>query len=302
MNASDDATSVPTPAPPGFDRSADARYRANERFINVEPPSPGDLRRWRQPLVAGLTGGRGDLFGGCAVGAVIAGLERCTGRPLAWITSQFLAPSRPPQVLDFTVDRLVQGRNLSQATVAASVDGADVLTFQAALGARPALADDLRWVTRPDVPGPDACEPVEVPPGPGGLRPRFDCRQVPGATGSGVSRWWYRILPGDLAAATGADADAEAPPDLGDPALLAIVLDFVPMALSAALDRPLFGASLDNTVRVVERVPTEWVLAEFTLESLHRGISHITGRTWSADGHLLCTGSQTCVVTERPPG
>ncbi len=301
MATSDDAA-PPSAAPTTFDRAADARYRANERFLNLEP-SADDDRRWRQPLVPGLTGGRGDLFGGCAVGAVIAGLERCTGRPLAWITSQFLAPSRPPQVLDFTVDRLVQGRNLSQATVVASVDGTDVLTFQAALGARPALADDLRWVSRPDVPGPDACDPVEVPPGPGGLRPRFDCRQVPatGAAGSGISRWWYRILPDDPAVAA-ARAGETVGPDLGDPALLAIVLDFVPMALSAALDRPLFGASLDNTVRAVERVPTEWVLAELALESLHRGISHITGRTWSADGHLLCTGSQTCVVTERPPG
>lgn len=296
-----DATEArPTPARPDPGRAA------TEQFLNLVWVDD-DQHRWRQPLVAGLTGGRGDLFGGCAVGAVIAGLERCTGRPLVWITGQFLAASRPPDILSFTVDRLVGGRNLSQATVVARVGGADVLAFQAALGSRPAVPDDVRWVPAPAVPSPERCEPAELSAGPGGLRPRFDCRVVPAdaATRPGSTRWWFRLDetatgdgPGDSTTTSTSASTGRA--DLGDPALVAIVLDFVPMALSSALDRPLFGASLDNTVRVVERGPADWVLAEFSLDSLSVGISHITGRVWTADGVLLATGSQTCVISERP--
>lgn len=271
---------MPASASPAASRAA------VELFLNLRWSE--DHRRWSQPLVPGLTGGRGGLFGGCAVGAVIAGLERATGRPLAWVTGQFLAACRPPDELTFTIDHLVEGRNVSQATVVARVGGADVLSFQAALGSRPATDGDLRSVTMPAAPSPASCPPAELPPGPGGLRPRFDGRGVPATTWSGppgASLWWFRT--DELA-------------DQGDPCLLAVILDFVPMALSAALDRPVFGASLDNTVRVVERAPTDWVLAELSLDALSNGIAHVSGRAWTADGVLLAVGSQTCIVTDRP--
>lgn len=259
---------------------------AVERFLNLRWDRD-DPRIWAQPLVPELTGGRGGLFGGCAVGAVIAGLERATGRPLGWVTGQFLTACRPPDELRFEIDRLVEGRNITQATVVARVDGADVLAFQAALGARPATDGRLRSGSVPAAPRPDQCPPVEPPSGTGGLRPRFDGRSVPAGAGDdpATSRWWFRT--DELA-------------DQGDPALLAVVLDFVPMALSAALARPVFGASLDNTVRVVERAATPWVLAELTLDSLTDGIAHVTGRAWTEAGVLLAVGSQTCVVADRP--
>lgn len=259
---------------------------AVERFLNL-CWDRDDPRRWAQPLVPELTGGRGGLFGGCAVGAVIAGLERATGRPLAWVTGQFLTACRPPDELRFEIDRLVEGRNIAQATVVARVGDADVLAFQAALGARPATDGRLRSGSMPAAPPPDQCPPVEPPSGTGGLRPRFDGRSVPAgpADDPATSRWWFRT--DELA-------------DQGDPALLAVVLDFVPMALTAALGRPVFGASLDNTVRVVERAVTPWVLAELTLDSLTDGIAHVTGRAWTDAGVLLAVGSQTCVVADRP--
>ncbi|MDH4076699.1 MAG: thioesterase family protein, partial [Acidimicrobiia bacterium] len=204
-----------------------------------------------------------------------------------WVTGQFLAACRPPDELRFEVDRLVEGRNIAQATVVARVGGADVLAFQAALGARPATEGRLRSGSMPAVAPPDRCQPVEPPAGTGGLRPRFDGRSTPPRPGDdpATSRWWFRTE--ELA-------------DQGDPALLAVVLDFVPMALSASLGRPVFGASLDNTVRVVERGATPWVLAELTLDSLSDGIAHVTGRAWSDAGVLLAVGSQTCVVADRP--
>jgi len=259
---------------------------AVERFLNLRW-SDDDPRRWAQPLVPELTGGRGGLFGGCAVGAVIAGLERATGRPLAWVTGQFLTACRPPDEIRFEIDRLVEGRNIAQATVVARVGGADVLAFQAALGARPATDGRLRAGSVPPAPPPDVCPPVPPPPGTGGLRPRFDGRSVPAGTvdNPATSRWWFRTDELD---------------DQGDPALLAVVLDFVPMALSAALGRPVFGSSLDNTMRVVERAATPWVLAELTLDSLTDGIAHVTGRAWTDGGVLLAVGSQTCVVADRP--
>lgn len=261
---------------------------AVERFLNLRW-NDDDPRRWAQPLVPELTGGRGGLFGGCAVGAVIAGLERATGRPLAWVTGQFLTACRPPDELRFEIDRLVEGRNITQATVVARVDDDDVLAFQAALGSRPTTDGHLRDASMPAAPSPDRCSPVDPPSGTGGLRPRFDGRSIPAPPGSegrpATSRWWFRT--DELA-------------DQGDPALLAVVLDFVPMALSASLGRPVFGASLDNTLRVVERAATPWVLAELTLDSLADGVAHVAGRAWTDTGVLLAVGSQTCVVADRP--
>ncbi|MCP4086728.1 MAG: hypothetical protein GY745_16990, partial [Actinomycetia bacterium] len=53
----------------------------------------------------------------------------------------------------------------------------------------------------------------------------------------------------------------------------------------------LFGSSLDNTVRFIDRADTpgdpEWVLADLQVERAAHGVGHGTGHLWSEDGRQL---------------
>lgn len=277
-----------------------ARYATEgARFLGVAPPghgAAGAAHAWTLPLHAGLTGGKGGLFGGCGVGAAITGLEARGGRPLQWITTQFLTAAAPPDVLEFAVTRAVEGRNVSQVVAevcAVGVDGAPrpVLAVSAALGARPG-GDERRYRRPPAVAPPQDCDPAEPiggGSGGGGLRDRFDIRQVDPQGGppteTGRTSWWVGAGGIDVAA----------------PELLAVAVDFVPFGLTAALGRPVFGASLDNTLRLVEREAADWVLVETAVDAIVSGIGQVSARVWSPGGALLALATQTCVVSERPP-
>ena len=56
------------------------------------------------------------------------------------------------------------------------------------------------------------------------------------------------------------------------------------------------GNSLDNTLRVVKVVPTEWVLVDVRAEAVTRGFGHGHLYLWSEDGTLMATASQSCIV------
>lgn len=269
------------------------RYRTDgARFLGVRPSVQDDPDRWTLPLHRGLTGGKGGLFGGCAVGAAITGLEARTGRPLRWITTQFLAAVAPPDVLHFEVVEAVDGRNVAQAGVRVATEpsgGRSALLVSAALGGRPG-GDERRYHRPPTVPPPQDCPSMTQLGAGGGLRERFDIRAVPvpaeqAAPQTGRSAWW--VGAGGV--------------DVASPELLAVAVDFVPFSLTAALDRPVFGASLDNTVRFVDRACAEWVLVDTAVEALVAGIGQVSARVWSPEGHLLALATQTCVVSERPP-
>ena len=83
---------------------------------------------------------------------------------------------------------------------------------------------------------------------------------------------------------------------IGSPASQGFVADIVPMAISLALGRPPGGTSLDNTVRIIDPEPSEWVLLDITAEGFHRSIGHGSLHLWSRDGRLLGTAQQTCII------
>ena len=56
------------------------------------------------------------------------------------------------------------------------------------------------------------------------------------------------------------------------------------------------GTSLDNTVRIVDTEPSEWVLLDIVPEGFHRSIGHGSLRIWSQDGRLLGAAQQTCII------
>jgi acyl-CoA thioesterase-2 len=249
---------------------------------------PGGGSRWRMEVVRALTSGTGALFGGCGLGACIEVMEELTGRPCIWATAQYLSFARPPAIVELDVLEVVRGHQISQARVIARVGDNEILTVLGALGHRP-LPLDGQWAVRPDVPG-----PLDCPPRPlldrheGTISSRLDMKladgrapcEFPGPEGSGQSALWIRL------------------PELLEmsAAALAIIGDFVPFGIGQALGKRAGGNSLDNTLRVAHRVPTEWVLADVRVHAVADGFGHGLVHLWAEDGTLLGTASQSSIV------
>ncbi len=82
---------------------------------------------------------------------------------------------------------------------------------------------------------------------------------------------------------------------------LAILGDYVPMGIWQALGQPTMSNSLDNTLRMLQVVPTEWVLLEIEVDGVHHGFGHGKVHLWAEDGTLMATASQSSIVRHRPP-
>jgi acyl-CoA thioesterase II len=255
-------------------------------FFGLEPTV--DPSSWRLPVVPSLISGTGALFGGCGLGAAIEVMEQVTGRPCIWATAQFLSFARPPSVVELDIVEAVRGHQISQVRVIAHVGDREILTVVGALGYRPSPLTG-QWSSRPDV-----APPADCPPRPlmnrhqGTIMDRFESKladarpywDLTGVAGSGNASLWVR-LP-DLAA-TSASA-------------LAIIGDFVPFGIGQALGVRAGGNSLDNTLRVAHRVPTEWVLADVRVHAIADGFGHGLVHLWAEDGTLLGTASQSTIV------
>ncbi len=247
-----------------------------------------DPGHWRLPVVPSLCSGLGALFGGCGLGACVEALEQATGRPLVWATGQYLSYARPPAVLDIRVDEVVRGHQVSQARAVARVDGQEILTVNAALGHR-TVPHTGAWAEMPVVRRPEDCPPREIlERHEGSIMDRTEMRMadarsfddLDGTPGSGRCSLWVR-LPGLLEVSSAA---------------LSIVGDYVPFGISQALGQRAGGNSLDNTLRVAHRVPTDWILADIRVHAIADGFGHGLVHLWAEDGTLLGTASQSTIV------
>jgi acyl-CoA thioesterase len=256
-------------------------------FFGLEQ-DPVRPTKWRMEVVRSLTSGTGALFGGCGLGACIEVMEQVTGRPCIWATAQYLSFARPPSIVELDVLEVVRGHQISQARVIAHVGETEILTVLGALGQRP-LELEGQWAIRPNVPG-----PLDSPPRPlmnhheGRISSRLDAKlaagrppwEFPGPVGSGNAALWIRL------------------PELLEmsAAALAIIGDYVPFGIGQALGKRAGGNSLDNTLRVAHRVPTEWVLADVRVHAVADGFGHGLVHLWAEDGTLLGTASQSTIV------
>ena len=216
-------------------------------------------------------------------------MEGTSGRQCIWSTAQYLSYAKPGEVLDVDVTLAVEGHQMTQARAICHVGNREILTVNAALGERPF---DLagQWETMPDVPG-----PIDSDARPfrhridGTINERMEQRlakgrpfeEFDGSRGDGQTVMWAR-LPDVI---EGVDATA-----------LAVLGDFVPMAVGQALGVRAGGNSLDNTLRVVHLVPTEWVLLDIRVHAVERGFGHGLVHMFAEDGTLLATASQSCIV------
>jgi acyl-CoA thioesterase len=255
-------------------------------FLGLE--STHNPNRWYLPIVPGICAGGQFLFGGCGLGAGIAAMEATTGRRVVWATAQYLSYARPGSVLDIDVTVASAGHHTTQARAVGHVGDSEILTVNAALGARPSEFDGT-WATMPKVPPPEDCpnRPLRFP-GVESINDRLDVRladarpwgDLDGTPGDGRSALWARI-PDLLEMSAGT---------------LAIMGDFVPFGIGQALGRAGGGNSLDNTIRVATLVPTEWVLLDIRIIAVGHGFANGAVLLWAPDGTLMATASQSTIV------
>lgn len=253
--------------------------------------APGSVR---QTLIADrrlCVGPPGNVFvfGGVLFGSALAVLEDHLQRPVIWSTIQFLGPLRSEETLELTVEALGPSRTISQARVMGRVGDREIFLATAALGVRDEPLDHC-WDKAPDVPPPEACETAKLWPHgqePGTLLETLEMRIVPGAfaenepTGqladNGRTVFWVR-------------ARQDLPMDIS---VLALFGDFTPYALSKALGGGLGGVSLDNTLRVLRRVETDWILCDARIQGIRSGFAHGDIRLFARTGELMAIGGQS---------
>jgi acyl-CoA thioesterase len=262
-------------------------------FLGLEPTD--EPRRWRLPVTRAVSSGMGALFGGVGLAAAVEAMERHTERPLVWATAQYLSFARPPAVVDIEVVDAAVGHKTSQVRATGHVGDLEIFTVNAALGRRDFPADG-DWAVMPTVPAPEEC-PARVMDQrhQDTLMTRMEMRmaygrrseELPGPPGDGRAALWARI-PGLGVSATS----------------LSVLGDIVPFGISQAMGMRAGGNSLDNTIRVVRLIPTEWMLLDVRIDAIAAGFGHGLAHIWAQDGTLLATASQSAVVRawrEEPP-
>lgn len=249
--------------------------------------------RYHLQVTSGITVGAPDrrfLFGGVGLAAAIEAMERTTGRPAIWATAQYLSFARPDSIVDFDVRVPAHGRHSSQARVIGHVGDKEIITVNAALGARGADSDG-QWLRMPEVPPPHDCPEVHSRHGlTDDLNSRFEKRlasgrypgggPIEGRGEDGRLRLWVRAREGQPVGS----------------AMLAVIADFVAVAISNAIGRLSGGNSLDNTIRYAGVEPTEWVLCDIGIEAIHAGVAHGVMHLFAQGGTLLATASQSMIL------
>lgn len=256
-------------------------------FLGLRPGSGSG--NWSLEVTSRLLTGGGFLFGGSGLGAAISALEGTSGRECVWATAQYLSYARVGERLDVDVTLAVEGHQITQARAVCHVGEREILTVNAALGHRPLEATG-QFERMPDVPPPEAC-PIRRHRGPveGTINERLEqriargrsMRDLDGTLGDGQTLMWARIPE----VIEGVDATS-----------LAVLGDFVPMGVGQSLGVVGGGNSLDNTLRVMSLVPTEWVLLDIRVHAVSRGFGHGLVHMFAQDGTLLATASQSCIV------
>ena len=233
------------------------------------------------------------MFGGVGLAAAIGAMEGTCGRPVIWATAQYLSYARPPSIVDLDVRVPAEGKYTSQARVTAHVGDKEILTVNAALGERPSDLEH-QWSSAPEVPGPDECEESE--------RWRTDVEDL-------HSQIEVRVAGGRLDRSSNPDGLSDdgrvilwIRPRGGHPVdstMLAIMADHVPSGVGHAVGRNAGGNSLDNTIRFLTIVPTEWVLCDVTIIGVANGVAHGAMRLYAQDGRLMATASQSMILRVR---
>lgn len=248
--------------------------------------------RWVLPVEARICVGPPEnsfLFGGVGLAASITAMERTTGRPVIWATAQYLSYAKPEEFLDVDVIVPKQGKHVTQARVVGHVGDREILTVNAALGARPQDVS-AQWARMPEVPPPAECESMpHFQVATRDLHHQFDMRVAKGRYGNARKG----ELSSDGHAVLWGRPKEHRPVTSG---LLAIIADYVPSATGHALGRFAGANSLDNTIRIRELRDTEWMCCDIRIHGVNAGFVHGRMHVFAEDGTLLATASQSGIM------
>ena len=252
-----------------------------------------NTHRWTLPVTPTVTvgpPGRKFMFGGVGLASAITAMERTTGRPTIWATAQYLSYAHPPQIVDLDVIVPRAGNAVTQARVVGHVQDTEILTVNAALGARDNEVEG-QWATPPSVPPPDDCPPMpRFHPEEKDLHDQIDLRVAKGRYGDARGDGTFSE---DGHAVLWARSTVNEPMSSG---LLAIIADFVPSATGHALGRHAGANSLDNTIRIRALEETEWMLCDIRIHGVRNGFVHGRMHIFSDSGALMATASQSAIL------
>ena len=231
---------------------------------------------------------RGAFYGGAGVALACAMMEQTTGRDAVWTTVQFVSGAAHTDRIDLHADVVATGHRTSQVRVRAHTGGREVFT---AVGATAAENDKVsrNFASMPSVSAPEECTRAEWPSAADPGRDALRDHRGAGSSGARRRRRWRSAEHGPVGARRG-------PPgvDAGDARVRRRRRpDGVPPR--AGQHQP-GGKSLDNSLRVGQRVDTDWVLLALHPEVANHGYAHGTVHLWAPDGTLMGTASQTFVL------
>lgn len=244
------------------------------------------------------------LYGGTAIAVSVTAAELVSQRQALWMTTQFVSTIAQGETVDVHAEVLAPGRRTNQVRVTGI--GPDGTTIFASLGAtgRP-RADGLTGAFEhmPTISAPDDST--------GWTSPRSGLSEQPDAAPKLSENTGFTKLV-ELRDATIVDH-----PDPGPgrvcvwarrrdtepitPAAAAFMADMVPMSVAHGFGVFAGGTSLDNTIRIGEFEPCEWVLLDLRAHGAVGDYGHGIGHVWSPEGRWLATASQTASMRHLDP-
>lgn len=258
------------------------------------------------------------LYGGTAIAVSIATAEALTGRPVLWMTTQFVATAAQGTEISALAEVLAPGKRTNQVRITGTdPSGTAVFASLGATGHHREGGMTGEFERMPKVAPPDegesAANPFAVMAKAAGVeRPESPAMVAPS-------------FPRDTGFASVVEmraAEVLDHPDAGPgricmwlrrkdrhpvtPALAAFMADMVPMSVALACGAMAGGTSLDNSIRIGTFVPTEWMLLDLRPHLAAGDYGHGSAHIWSEDGHLMATASQTASMirfdpTQPPP-
>lgn len=264
-----------------------------DSFITLQEGAEAHL--FELVIKPGLSVGPADsryMFGGVGLAAAIAAAEQASGRPAIWATAQFLSPMPSGGTLSLDVRLGAEGRHTSQVKIIGRQQDLEVLSVLAATGARGG-AERRQWLQTHGILPPQACHPTTHWRGDDtGLHGQLEVRVAQGhysadregnpAPDGRMIVWVRPRMPVET-----------------DAALLALLADLAPNGVGNALGTNAGGNSLDNTIRILGAVQTEWVLVDVQIYGIERGFAHAEVRLFAETGELMAVGSQSLILRVR---
>lgn len=300
---------IPDDPQPAGTTGSTAPPDADAEFLGLERLPGTD--RFRFAVASRLSRMDGRLYGGTAIAVSIAAAEQVTDRTALWMTTQFVSSAPQDVVMSVLVEILAPGTRTNQVRVTGTDPDGDVVF--ASLGATGHLRTDGLSGTferAPVVSAPEESEPWASPFTGMAERAGIDPARLPIPPGSGFTA---------TVELRRAHVTEHPDPGLGrvcvwgrrrdgspiTPALASFLADMVPMSVARAFGVVSSGTSLDNTIRIGDFTPSEWVLIDLRPHFAVGGYGHGVAHVWHRDGHLMATASQTASMrvfdVDAPP-